>query len=150
MPDDGRSAEVPEVRPEHYKRLAEVRYRIRVFLAFSEAAARAAGLEPQQHQLLLSAKGLPDHLEPTIGTLAERMQLQHHSTVELVDRLEERGFVRRVRDDVDRRRVLVHVTPAGEAVLRELSQHHLAEFRSNGPLLLKALSAVVHDDSEEP
>jgi len=70
-----------------FKAMAELRYQIRRFLRFSENAAREAGVEPQQHQLLLAVRGLPDDLKPTIGALAERMQLQHHSTVELVDRL---------------------------------------------------------------
>ena len=73
--------------------MAELRYQIRRFLRFSENAARQAGIEPQQHQLLLAVRGLPDALKPTIGVLAERMQLQHHSTVELIDRLVERGFL---------------------------------------------------------
>ncbi len=131
------------VTPADYRRLAEFRYLIRRFLAFSEAAARAAGLEPQQHQLLLAAMGLPDGVEPTIGTLAERLQIQHHSAVELVDRLAERGLVERVRSDEDRRRVHVRLTPAGAAVLRELSRHHLAELRSSGPQLARALTAII-------
>ena len=70
-------------RQANYKAMAELRYQIRRFLRFSENAARQAGIEPQQHQLLLAVRGLPDALKPTIGVLAERMQLQHHSTVEL-------------------------------------------------------------------
>ncbi len=70
-----------------YQALAELRYQVRLFLHFSEEAARKAGLEPQQHQLMLAIKGLPKGMRPTIGTLAERMQIQHHSTVELVNRL---------------------------------------------------------------
>lgn len=132
-----------EVTPADYRRLAEFRYRIRRFLAFSEAAARAAGLEPQQHQLLLAAMGLPDGAEPTIGALAERLQIQHNSAVELVDRLAERGLVTRVRSDEDRRRVHVRLTPAGATVLGELSRHHLAELRSSGPLLAQALTAII-------
>ena len=74
-----------------FQALAEFRYQIRRFLYFSEEAARRAGIEPQQHQLLLAIKGLPTALRPTIRTLAERMQLQHHSAVELIDRLERAG-----------------------------------------------------------
>jgi DNA-binding MarR family transcriptional regulator len=70
-----------------FKAMAELRYQIRRFLRFSESAARQAGIEPQQHQLLMAVRGLPDGLRPTVGVLAERMQLQHHSTVELIDRL---------------------------------------------------------------
>jgi len=93
--------------------MAELRYQIRRFLRFSENAARQAGIEPQQHQLLLAIRGLPPQLKPTIGVLAERMQLQHHSTVELIDRLVERGFVCRLRAADDRRQVLVKLTGQG-------------------------------------
>src|SRR4029453_19373862 len=80
-------------KPPDFKAMAELRYQIRRFLRFSENAAREAGIEPQQHQLLLAVRGLPGGLKPTIGVLAERMQLQHHSTVELIDRLVDRGFL---------------------------------------------------------
>ncbi|MBM4264985.1 MAG: winged helix-turn-helix transcriptional regulator [Deltaproteobacteria bacterium] len=127
----------------NYQSLAEFRYRIRFFLRFSEQAARAAGLEPQQHQVLLAVKGLPRDLKPTIGVLAERMQLAHHSTVELVDRLEERKLVVRQRDDHDRRQVLVRLTAAGEKILAELSRDHLVELSSVGPTLVEVLSRFV-------
>jgi DNA-binding MarR family transcriptional regulator len=128
-----------------YQRLAEFRYRIRRFLAFSESAARAAGLEPQQHQLLLAAAGLPDGQEPTIGVLAERLQIQHHSAVALVDRLEERGLVERVRGGKDKRRVRVVPTAAGTALLHDLSRHHLSELRTSGPWLVRALTAIIEE-----
>jgi DNA-binding MarR family transcriptional regulator len=126
-----------------YQALAEFRYRIRCFLRFSEQAARAAGLEPQQHQLLLSIKGLPSSKTATVGVLAERMQLAHHSTVELLDRLEERGLVERRRDESDRRQVLVQITPAGEEILAELSLHHFDELGSVGPMLVEVLNTFV-------
>ena len=126
-----------------YASLAELRYQIRCFLAFSEQAARAAGLEPRQHQLLLSLKGLPENARPTIGELAERLQIQHHSAVELVNRLGAAGYVRRQRDGDDRREVLLSLTPRGEKVLRELSLHHRAELRSAGPALVKALRRAI-------
>jgi DNA-binding MarR family transcriptional regulator len=122
-----------------YVSLAELRYQIRCFLSFSEQAARAAGLEPRQHQLMLSLKGLPNNARPTIGELAERLQIQHHSTVELVNRLSTAGYVRRKRDGADRREVLLTLTPKGEKVLQELSLHHRAELRSAGPALVEAL-----------
>src|SRR4051794_36610454 len=76
-----------------YQALAEFRYHIRRFIRFSESAARNAGIEPQQHQLLLAVKGLPEDVEPTIGEIANRLHVVHHSAVELVDRLEEQGMV---------------------------------------------------------
>jgi len=122
-----------------YESLAELRYQIRCFLSFSEQAARAAGLEPRQHQLMLGLKGLPRNARPTIGELAERLQIHHHSAVELVNRLAASGYIRRTRGGEDRREVLLSLTPKGEAVLRKLSLHHRAELRSAGPTLVKSL-----------
>jgi DNA-binding MarR family transcriptional regulator len=126
-----------------YRAMAELRYEVRRFLRFSESAARAAGLEPQQHQLLLAIKGLPVGKRPTISVLAERMQLQHHSAVELIDRLALRGFVRRYRSRTDRRQVYVRLTESGEEVLRKLSLHHLQELKSVGPALVQVLNSVI-------
>jgi DNA-binding MarR family transcriptional regulator len=122
-----------------YESLAELRYQIRCFLSFSEQAARAAGLEPRQHQLMLGLKGLPRTARPTIGELSERLQIQHHSAVELVNRLSAAGYVRRSRAGEDRREVLLSLTPRGERVLQNLSLHHRAELRLAGPALVKAL-----------
>ncbi len=126
-----------------YQALAELRYQIRRFLHFSEQAARKMSLEPQQHQLMLALEGLPDGLHPTIGTLAERLQLQHHSTVELVNRLSARGLVRRSRAGDDRRQVLLGLTAKGEKVLRELSMGHKTELRTQGPALVAALERIM-------
>ncbi len=126
-----------------YRALAEFRYQIRRFLHFSEQAAREAGLEPQQHQLLLALKGLPAGMPATIGRLAERLQLQHHSVVGLADRLAEHGLVRRERATGDRREVILRLTPRGEAVLRRLSLCHREELRTTGPALIAALRAAM-------
>jgi DNA-binding MarR family transcriptional regulator len=126
-----------------YQSLAELRFQIRRFLHFSEQAARAAGLEPHQHQLMLALKGLPEGVRPRIGELADRLQIQHHSAVELVNRLVTGGYVRRQRADEDRREVLLSLTPGGEQVLRQLSIHHKNELRLLGPQLLRALKRVM-------
>ena len=125
-----------------YQALAEFRYHIRRFLRFSEEAARAARLEPQQHQLLLALRGLPGG-RTDIGTLAGRLQIQHHSTVELVDRLAAHGMVTRARSEPDRRHVAVELTARGEAALEKLSKAHLEELRRNGPLLVQALESLL-------
>jgi DNA-binding MarR family transcriptional regulator len=127
----------------NYRALADFRHEIRRFLRFSENAARAAGLEPQQHQLLLALKGLSADKRPTITVLAERLQIQHHSAVELIDRLAKRGMVRRYRSRTDKRQVYVRLTHNGEEVLRQLSLHHLQELRSAGPVLARVLAAAV-------
>jgi DNA-binding MarR family transcriptional regulator len=126
-----------------FKAMAELRYQIRRFLRFSETAARQAGIEPQQHQLLLAVRGLPENLKPTIGVLAERMQLQHHSTVELIDRLVDRGLLCRLRATDDRRQVLVKLTREGEKFLEGLSLHHLQELQSTGPKFVKILQGLI-------
>ncbi len=130
--------------------MAELRYQIRRFLRFSENAARQAGIEPQQHQLLLAVKGLPKNLKPTIGVLAERMQLQHHSTVELIDRLADRGFLLRLRASDDRRQVLVKLTRDGEEFLKTLSLHHLHELQSSGPKFVMILQGLIESIEAPP
>lgn len=126
-----------------YESLAELRYQVRRFLHFSEQAARSAGLEPRQHQLLLALKGLPKNVRPRIGELAERLQIQHHSAVELVNRLAAGGYVRRKRGGNDRREVLLLMMPKGERVLRQLSIHHKEELRQQGPKLVQALKLAM-------
>ena len=126
-----------------YRALAELRYQIRTFVHFSEQAARAAGLEPRQHQLMLTLKGLPKAVRPRIRELAKRLQIQHHSTVELVNRLSSGGYVRRCRGGLDRREVLLSLTSKGEEVLRNLSLHHRSELRLQGPALVAALQRAM-------
>ena len=126
-----------------YQALAEFRYQIRRFLRFSEEAARKAGLEPQHHQLMLALKGIPAGQEPRIAHLAERLQLRHHSAVELVDRLAKKGLIQRTRSELDRREVHVKLTRRGDRVLRELTLHTRAELRSAAPTLVAALRKVM-------
>jgi DNA-binding MarR family transcriptional regulator len=126
-----------------YEALAEFRYQIRSFLNLSEQAARRAGLEPQQHQFLLALKGLPKGASATVGRLAARLELRHHSAVELIDRLAAHGLVRRHRSENDRRAVRVAITLRGERVLRRLSLHHQSLLRTAGPRLIRALENVV-------
>lgn len=133
----------------NYRAMAEFRYQIRRFLRFSEHAAREAGLEPQQYQLMLAVKGLPDDEKPRIGDIAERLQIQHHSTVELVDRLSKRSLVRRRRSDNDRREVLLELTAKGDRLLQELALHHRSEIREMGPELVAALRKVLRDSEIE-
>ena len=129
--------------PLDYESLAQVRYQIRRFQHFSERAARAVGLEPHQHQLMLALKGLPQGVRPRVRELAERLQIQHHSTVELINRLAAGGYVNRERGGQDHREVLLSLTPKGEKVLKALSLHHRAELRMQGPILIAALRRAI-------
>lgn len=128
-----------------YATLAEWRYQLRLLLGRRETAARAVGVEPQQYVLLLQIKGLEARGAVTIGMLAERLQIRHHSAVELVDRLVERGMVARRRHEGDRRQVVVMLRPAGEAVLRRLALNSLAELRAEAPALLATLRRLVRE-----
>jgi DNA-binding MarR family transcriptional regulator len=125
-----------------YQALAEFRYQLRRFLRFSEQEARAAGIEPQQQQMLLAIKGLPPQTTASVGDLAERLQLQHHSTVELINRMVDRGLLERRRDTTDQRRVLVELTERGDDLLRKLSLLHRMELRSMAPVLVESLTAL--------
>lgn len=118
-----------DVRKSDYEAMAEYRYAIRRFLRFSEEEARKIGVTPQQYQLMLAVKGYPGREHANITELAERMQLDHHSTVGLVDRTSERGLVRREQDTTDRRQVNIHLTAEGSALLRQLVHLHRDELQ---------------------
>ncbi|HEY3821127.1 MAG TPA: MarR family transcriptional regulator [Polyangiaceae bacterium] len=132
-----------DIRPGQYRALAELRYQIRRFLTFSEEAARAAGVEPQQHQLLLVLKALRTPEKPTVGLAAERLQIRHNSAVDLVKRSVERGLIERRTSPVDRREASLRITAAGERVLRSLSLAHRSELRSAAPTLLRSFEALL-------
>ena len=131
-----------------YQMLSEFRFQIRNFLRFSEKTARESGLEPQQHQLLLALKGLPEGTRPTITALSGRLCLRHHTTVELVNRLAERGAVARNHSKEDRREVLVEITEIGEELLRRLSDSHWEELKKQGPALAAALDELLAHSGE--
>ena len=134
---DGIGAEID------YRALAEFRYEIRRYLNFSERAVHAAEIEPQQHQALLAIKGLPPGAKATIRALAERLQIRHHSAVELSNRLHRRGWVRKERNSEDRREVFLRLTRRGENLLLKLSIGHRDELRTAGPRLIRALRSVI-------
>jgi DNA-binding MarR family transcriptional regulator len=148
---------VRPVRPDRrdYRVLSDFRYVIRRFLEFSEAAAHAAGLTPRQHQALLAIKGFSGigcsgSERPTVGDLAERLRIQHHSAVERVDRLGSAGLVVRTHDLQDRRRVLVSLTEPAETCLAGLSAVHLGELRRLRPALLQILEQADRRPEHEP
>ena len=125
-----------------YENLAAFRYALRQFLRFSEEAAKRVGLTPQQHQALLAIKGFPGRAQVTVGELAERLQLRHHSTVELLDRLVNLKLARRQKSARDRRQVLVGLAPRGERLLEELSSAHKEQLRRLGPKLSALLGGL--------
>ena len=133
----------PNITVREYQALAQLRYVIRNFLAFSAEAARSCDIEPQQHQLLLAIKGLPPKQRPTIGFAANRLQLQHHSAVELVKRSVARGLLKREEGESDHREVLLRVTPLGERLLMKLSLAHRNELRLAASDLIDALTEIV-------
>ena len=123
-----------------YKALAEFRYRIRRFLRFSELAARAEGLEPQQHQALLAIRALD---QPDIRTLANYLMIRHHSAVGLIDRLEERRLAERRRNASDRRQAHAVLTAEGAERLRRLSIKHRGQLQRSGPGLVQTLRELL-------
>jgi len=134
-----------EITTEEYRALAELRYRIRRFVREGDAVASAAGLEPQQYLLLLAIRGLPENAEATIRALADRLALKHHSAVELIDRLEAHGYVRRSRSRHDRRRVFVSLLPRGEKLLEQVARHRISELRASGAAFVNAISALLEN-----
>lgn len=122
--------DAPLFTDEDYQSILAFRTRLRRFLAWSGAQARAAGLTPTQHQLLLAVRGHPDPRGPTIGDIADELQLRHHSAVGLVDRAEAAGLVRRRDDATDRRLSRVELERKGEAALEQLTALHIAELRA--------------------
>ena len=131
-----------------FRALAEMRYRIRLFLKEGDASARKAGLEPQQYLMLLAIRGLAPEMPAKIQTLADRLVLKHHSAVELLDRLERRGYVKRTRGRQDRRQVLVSLMPRGEKILETVVQQRISELRVTGRELVRAIAALLRDERD--
>jgi DNA-binding MarR family transcriptional regulator len=136
-----------KITADEYRSLAELRYRIRRFLQEGDGTAKQVGLEPQQYLLLLAIRGLPEGQQASIRALAERLSLRHHSTVELIDRMETRGYVKRMRGREDRRQVLISLQPRGEKLLERVVEQRIIELRANGRALVDAISALLepHD-----
>jgi DNA-binding MarR family transcriptional regulator len=127
-----------------YVALAAFRYALRRFIHFSERAAQTVGLTPQQHQAMLAIKGFPGRDLVTIGELAERLQLRHHSAVGLVDRMVAENLVERQLYHPDRRKVLIHLTAFGEGKLEKLSTMHRRQLKQLGPQLSGLLKRLIN------
>ncbi len=127
-----------------YRSLGAFRYQIRRFQHFSEQAAKAEGLEPQQHQMLLAIRALEQPTAtPTIGQLAEHLFVRHHTAVGMIDRLAGHGLVERLRGEDDRRQVRVRLTPSGCEKLHHLSRIHRRELRQSVPALVETLHSLL-------
>lgn len=133
---------VAELGQGDFETLAQFRYLLARFLAFSEDAAREAGLSPRQHQALLAIKGYPGGAAASVGDLAGRLAIRHHSAVGLVDRLETSGYLKRNADARDKRRIILTLTKKGERVLAALSAAHRDELRRLTPMLKPLLSRM--------
>jgi DNA-binding MarR family transcriptional regulator len=134
---------VKQLSKRQHERLAAFRYALRRFLHFSEEAAQSAGLTPQQHQALLAIRGYPGREYVTVGELAERLQIRHHSAVELVDRLAAENLVVRSTSAKDRRLVMVQLTRRGDEVLERLSAAHTEQLKTLGPELILRLEEII-------
>jgi len=147
-----RESDSASLRKEDYELLAEFRYTLRKFLRFSEEAATRCELTPQQYQALLAIEGFPGRNYVTVGELAERLQIAHHSAVGLADRLEKTGLIARRMDSDDRRKVWLSLTKPGLNVLEKLYRVHRSELRSVGPRLaslLRIAAEKMPGDSDE-
>ena len=129
--------------PSAYEALADFRYELRHFLRFSERAVRASGLDPQEYQLLLAVKGTPQGRCATIEFLAEQLQIGHRCAVELVERMESRGLVRRVGGSDRRGTVSVELRSRAESLLSLLAAFHCSELRCAAPALLRTLEVLL-------
>ena len=129
--------------PERLSELAEFRYQLRKFLSFSENVSESRGIPAQQYQLLQVVAVVPEGQESSISYIAERMMVRHNSAVELVDRAEKSGLVRRVSDESDHRRSLLEITERGAEVLTELVAEHLSEIEANGPEIKRSLEKLL-------
>ena len=131
-----------------YRQIEEFRFQIRRFLNFSETAAHAAGIEPQQHQALLVLMASGTENLPTIGYIAGRLLLKHHSAVGLVDRLQALGLIMRRANPDDARQVLVRLTTKGERILHNLSIAHRTELEEAAPGLIAILRSITRKRRE--
>jgi DNA-binding MarR family transcriptional regulator len=135
MATDDRHVEPEPLTKQDFEALARFRFGIRRYLRFSEETVRRDGITPQQYQLMLALKGFPDRDWATVGELAERLQLRHHSVVELINRAQGQGLVERAAHPTDARAVRVLLTEEGERVLARLSALHRDELRRMGSAL---------------
>lgn len=125
-----------------YRALANFRRAIRGFLVFSAEGAAERGLSSQQHQALLAIRAHVGDEAMSIGELAADLGIKNHSAIGLVERLADGGYAKRSPSALDRRRVLVTLTPAGQTVLEEISLRNLAQFGEASTILGQLLQTT--------
>ena len=138
------------LQPVEYESLAEFRYQIRKFLRHMDKEVRAVGINPQQYQVLLALKGLPAGKPTTVGAIAERLQVNHNSMVELLNRCEQRDLITRSRSGADRRRVELAITPRGDELLCKLARASRQELRSIGKTLVRSVEQLLQAPVGKP
>jgi DNA-binding MarR family transcriptional regulator len=140
--DSGAMSRTRPLIKSQYETLAAFRYALRRFIRFSEEAAQAAGVTAQQYQALLAIKGFPARDDVTVGELAERLQLRHHSVVGLIDRLVAEKLVVRAPSAKDRRQVLIQVTSRGEKIVGKIASVHREQLKRIGPEIRQLLEQL--------
>jgi len=139
-----RSGQLPDVFSQaEYENLAEFRYQLARFLRRRKDVARAEGLQPQQYELLLALAGLAKHKEPTIKEVTAQLRLEHHTVVELADRLGKRKLLVRRPSPSDKRVVLLQLTGAGRAVLGRIVKYSFSQLRDEAPALIQSLRRIL-------
>ncbi len=139
------------LREADYRDQADFRYALRRFFRFSELHARGSGITPQQHMLLLMVRGHPAYPQVTIGDIAERMQIRHHSASLLVERSLKRGLIERKHDTVDRRRALVSLTSEGQRILDKITRANRRVLGSLEDTLFKSsFIEALRNDEQSP
>jgi len=138
------------LQPVEYESLAEFRYQIRKFLRHMDKEVRAVGINPQQYQVLLAIKGLPQGKMTTVGAIAERLQVNHNSMVELLNRCEQRELITRTRSSADRRRVELAITPHGDELLGKLARASRQELRSISKTLVRSVEQLIQPPARKP
>ena len=126
-----------------YEKLAEFRYQLARFLRRRKDAAREEGLQAQQYELLLAVAGLPEEKEPTIKEIAAQLRLEHHTVVELANRLEKQGYLVRAGSKLDGRAVLLELTRPGRAALDRIVRFSFSQLRDEAPALIRSLRRIL-------
>ena len=143
MPKTRRRSRAGALSQNEYEKLAEFRYQLARFLRRRKDAAREEGLQAQQYELLLAVAGLPENREPTIKEVAAQLRLEHHTVVELANRLEKRGYLMRTGSRLDGRAVLLKLTRPGRSVLDRIVRFSFSHLRAEAPTLIRSLRRIL-------